>query len=84
MGWPTAHEKTSHRTALTRSLPWRPSNGVGWAPIGSTQMRFLWNALEMVVLPPQGASDTYGQLPDIGADTMRAPRYGFTLRSYFL
>ena len=31
----------------------------------------------MVVLPPQGASDTYGQLPDTGADTIRAPRHGF-------
>ena len=32
----------------------------------------------MVVLAPQGASDTYGKLPDIGADTIRAPRYGST------
>ena len=55
----------------------RPSNGVGWAPIGRTLIRFLRNALEMVVLAPQGASDTYGQLSDIGADTIRAPRYGF-------
>ena len=31
----------------------------------------------MVVLPPQGASDTYGQLPHTGADTIRAPRHGF-------
>ena len=31
----------------------------------------------MVELPPQGASDTYGQLPDTGADTIRAPRHGF-------
>ena len=36
----------------------------------------------MVVLPPQGASDTYVQLPDIGANTIRAPRYGFA-RVYF-
>ena len=36
----------------------------------------------MVVLPPQGASDTYVQLPDIGADTIRAPRYGFARVSF--
>ena len=38
----------------------------------------------MVVLPPQGASGTYGQLPDIGADTIRAPRDGFTRVSSLL
>ena len=31
----------------------------------------------MVVLAPHGASGTYGQLSDIGADTTRAPRHGF-------
>ena len=37
----------------------------------------------MVVLAPHGASDTYGQLSDIGADTMRAPRYSSTPLTFF-
>ena len=36
----------------------------------------------MVVLPPQGVSDTYGQLPDTGADTIRARRYGFARQAF--
>ena len=45
-------------------------------------LRYLRNPLEMVVLPPQGTSGTYGQLPDTGADTIRAPRYGFARRPF--
>ena len=37
----------------------------------------------MVLPAPHGASDTYGQLSDTGADTIRAPRYGFT-RVHFI
>ena len=36
----------------------------------------------MVVLAPHGASGTYGQLSDTGADTIRAPRVGFTRVSF--
>ena len=36
----------------------------------------------MVVLAPHGASGTYGQLSDIGADTKRASRDGFARRSF--
>ena len=32
MGWPTVHENTSHGPPTVPTG--RPSNGVGWAPIG--------------------------------------------------
>ena len=53
------------------------SNPRGRVPGGQYDVdRYLRNALKMVVLAPLGASDTYGQLSDIGADTIRAPRDG--------
>ena len=69
VGWPTVHEKTSHGPPMERwSL--RPAMGyVGLTPIDRTVHTIsLQNALEMVVLTPQGASGTCGQLPGTGTD----------------
>ena len=69
LGWPTVHEKTSHGPPMERwSL--RPAMGyVGLTPIDRTLHTIsLQNALEMVVLTPQGAGGTCGQLPGTGTD----------------
>ena len=69
VGWPTVHEKTSHGPPMERwSL--RPAMGyVGLTPIDRMLHTVsLQNALEMVVLTPQGASGTCGQLPGTGTD----------------
>ena len=60
---------------------------MGWAVVSAGtcfhgEIRFLWNALEMDVPAPHGASDTYGQLSDTEADTIRALRCGFTRLSF--
>ena len=81
---PTCYEKTSHGPP-TRSLHVREGRPTEWVGLKSAvrQIQFLRNALEMVVLAPRrGASDTYGQISGIGADTMRAPRYSSTRVSF--